>query len=604
MSVKARLLFFAIGVISLISSFALLNGEQYFSAIFLLLAVLLPFASMILLALAYSVDDSKDYRTDKKMRLGVALSLICALIIIAETGFVLYNEFYNLGNAVAYLWKPAVTDIGLAIATSLAAYWISMASKSMRNAKLYIFIAVCAIIIAAAATGVKYLSTFTAAKPAGTDELALDYYSARLFLNGSNPYTSSMIPAFSSARTLPTLYLNGTYQNSYIYPALAFLPMLPLAALFDSYSAFLIAAFAISIAIVVAVLAFLFRSGGFSRLILLPAFAIALALYWQTPWSLAKYVLMAALLLAYALRRSALLYPVLLGIAASVHQIAFFVVPFFLVLTLREQGAGRMLSAAIGAAIVFLLINAYFIATTGTQIFRSIIGTGNIWLQPRGTTIMQFLIAFYPVNYGYAAGVVLMAYVAMLAAFYVYKKAMLLMCLAVPAMFMFSSSSSVTYVIPFMPLLLYMMLEHKTEHEGAEPAAKRSGMYAVALAVVFLALFLSLTLYSHTDYLRQHPVNLLNASLSYGPGIFGTVPVSMTLVVQNNMSTEQNLTIYLVTVRPFSSSVLVHTPNLILQPGLTYRLTANLTPYRLLGSAKVKVFVSADHYMSQMRLLP
>jgi len=67
----------------------------------------------------------------------------------------------------------------------------------------------------------------------GTDAIAFNHYAAELVLEGKNPYSHSMNPAFSRfhmANRLHTLTATGQAVTTLSYPALAFEPYLPLAA--------------------------------------------------------------------------------------------------------------------------------------------------------------------------------------------------------------------------------------------------------------------------------------------------------------------------------------------------------------------------------------
>lgn len=73
-----------------------------------------------------------------------------------------------------------------------------------------------------------------AASSYGTDEAAFNQYAAGLLLHGVDPYTRSMVPAlshFSVPDGARTYLVTGKLVGSYSYPALSFLPLVPLLAL-------------------------------------------------------------------------------------------------------------------------------------------------------------------------------------------------------------------------------------------------------------------------------------------------------------------------------------------------------------------------------------
>ncbi len=210
----------------------------------------------------------------------------------------------------------------------------------------------------------------------GTDEIAFDQYAAQLLVHGADPYTRSMAPAFALFHVQPdgyTFRLNGAQVTSLSYPALSFL----------LYAPFLAAGLSAQVAVGLNVVAW--AAAAVVLFCLLPRHLRPMAI---VVTSLSVYIayavggvtiaLFAPLLAgaAYQWHRVDLTgwrrwrSPVLLGLALSVNQVPWFVLPFVLVGVAIEgtrTGGRRLgrqaLSVYLGGVFVaFLLPNVPFIA--------------------------------------------------------------------------------------------------------------------------------------------------------------------------------------------------------------------------------------------------
>ncbi len=183
----------------------------------------------------------------------------------------------------------------------------------------------------------------------GTDELAFDQYAADLLLHGMNPYTHSMLPALEKFLVPPiyhTYLLTGGEVSSFSYPALSFLAYIPAialgvhqqAAVFTDLAAWA-AAFLILWKLLPAglgwvsalMLGFLtyvnYVVGGVTDALFLPFVLLAL-------WRWDRF--------HDPEERSAArwLSPIALGLAVSVKQTPWFIVPFLLI-GLAQEGRAR-----------------------------------------------------------------------------------------------------------------------------------------------------------------------------------------------------------------------------------------------------------------------
>jgi uncharacterized membrane protein len=182
-----------------------------------------------------------------------------------------------------------------------------------------------------------------AAPAYGTDEIAFDQFAANLALHGHNPYLHSMAPSFSAFHVSPngyTFHLNGTPVTALSYPALAFLLYLPLMALgVHSQLAVIVNVLAwlaatvllflltprrlAPLAIVVGGLGFYvsYAVGGVTDALFVP-FVIIAAFQWD------RFATRPSWRYAYG--------PIALGLAMSIKQTPWFVLPLILVALWRE----------------------------------------------------------------------------------------------------------------------------------------------------------------------------------------------------------------------------------------------------------------------------
>ena len=134
----------------------------------------------------------------------------------------------------------------------------------------------------------------------------------------------------------PTVQLNGSFELAYSYPPLSFLPysFMPLLGLGNFY------VFIVIVVIVSVLVAYIvYRMSGYNTLVLVP-----LAVWLFTTYTLVgtanQYIAVSLLfLVAYLERKRPLLAGALLGLSASIIQLVWFAIPFFLVLVLRSRAA-------------------------------------------------------------------------------------------------------------------------------------------------------------------------------------------------------------------------------------------------------------------------
>lgn len=199
----------------------------------------------------------------------------------------------------------------------------------------------------------------------GTDAVLFQRYAAQLLLQGENPYTHSMAPAFSAYEFLDqyvTYRLDGTLVTSVSYPALSFLTFLPQVALGVPN----INATTVSVFLLVAGY-LLYASDGPLRLAVLPVLFVNPSIVNFSSNGAFDVIWMAFLLGAvhYHVADAHLRCGVALGLACAVKQIPWVVLPFLGITLLsrwRTSGAfGPVVRWVVGVLTGFLVPNLPFL---------------------------------------------------------------------------------------------------------------------------------------------------------------------------------------------------------------------------------------------------
>ncbi len=254
--------------------------------------------------------------------------------------------------------------------------WSSAAGPSRRLQALILatIVASIGVSVAAQGSGIHY----------GTDELAFGQYAATLVLRGVNPFTHSLAPSlalYHVPASFLTHYLNGSTITTSTYPAGSFLVYLPALAIGLGTQASIATDVVFWIVSMILMWALLPRSvswlaalflassvyisyaiGGVTDSLYLP-FAILALWRWDrfgdmTERTIARWI-----------------GPIALGVAMSVKQTPWFLLPFLLVgvaFEARAQGRSWLRSSALYLAIcagVFVVINAPWIIASPSAWF-------------------------------------------------------------------------------------------------------------------------------------------------------------------------------------------------------------------------------------------
>ena len=203
--------------------------------------------------------------------------------------------------------------------------------------------------------------------------------SGELIRRGENPYTWDFAGAFDLYRTAPlasTPRLDGSIKGPYNYPALAFLLSAPLQAVG------LPGTFMVLVTAQIAVLLLLYFAAprAIQPVILFPIFAgfdfVGLSLIGVLD------ILWAAFLVAMVVVwKKPTLRAILFGLAVSVKQIPWLVVPFLILRIWRDEEtdspASRVGKFAGISALTFIAVNGFFIMSDANAYLRGV--TGPLW---------------------------------------------------------------------------------------------------------------------------------------------------------------------------------------------------------------------------------
>jgi uncharacterized membrane protein len=590
---KEILLFFAI--IDLGFSYFAFTGAQYFSQLYMLLIFLLPLISAMIF-----IFTSTDYFGSGKFRNYITVAFTAASILLIYLNAVFDHPApYVFNTALYVLWLLSVAS-----AISVAGiYLIGRIMKSLeKRPKKFIYAVVILLLVLTASAA--YLSQYGFGNTDWNhvDELAYNYYSSYLFLHGLNPYTQSMKPVLDSRSTIPIPFmLNGTYDYTYYYPALSFLAYIPITAIGVTN----LLSFIVVLTFLSVVSAFeVYYKSGFNKLVLFPL-AAWLGSSFFLSFSTNAYLAVSALLLfAYTYRNKIAVSGILTGLAASATQLAWFALPFFFLLTARKHGTKKMAKQIAFSFAAFIAINGYFIIISPSATlnsFFSLFFTNR--LQFAGINIIQFLLAFYPVSYGYSALISAISLMAMMFLFYFYgKSARTLLAVAPAFIFFLSWRNFAVYGLAYIPLLI-MILYTSNESEKKEADKLKSKKPAVVVLGLVVLIAITAAVYLHEDYANSDlvrinsmmPIIYVSQSGQYS---LGGVLANLT----NNGNVSENVSFYLLSRSPDGWTSIAGSTMPPLKPGTTSDYIINYNQPMINNSTHLFLFVSSRDYITNSEL--
>ena len=583
--------FLTVGIADLSLSYLLFTSQQYFSLLAMVCILALTAIGFAIMLLLHCCEpDAKVHR--EAMTMLTVLSLISAAIVV-----------YEIVYGLAYVSLPpnsSIYIILLAVAILVFSIGLYLVRKTVGSGKTYKSYALtfASLIIISILIYLMLAYKIHAAQWKGTDEMVFNYYASYLLLHGTNPYAAMMMPALTTYQLTPTYGLDGRCECSYDYPALGFLllTLLPL-----STQNFLHVLVLVALMLVVFVAFLLYRKSGNDGYALLPITAWFAAVFYFYPDALTGLIAVSLLLLlAYIYRSRTVLCSILLGLAVSTHPLAWFVVPFFFVMILRSSGKGAALKSVLITIAIFAIVNGYFIAISPYKTVGNILSLFFVKLQFSGPSLIQLLVAFFPVAYWSLTLTMAVAFVLSLALFYLYTDTLRpLLAVAPMAVLFLSWRNMPAYAYVFIPLLIAV---YYTEKDGIKDIMKDKRMIA-CLAVPAMIFVACALLYAHMAYVQSDLLKVVSAGYAVETNAAtGTSVISnMTLSLMNNAGTSENIVFYFMSRDPDMNFYTIDNEAEILPSGSNYTYVFPIQSLRLLpGKTDLHMFVLSNDYIASV----
>ncbi len=544
--------FLLMGIAGLLLSSFLYTNQQYFSFAAMLSIFLIMVLGFVTMLLSYHYESNAGSKWNRTSLAIFALLFLVSIVLVSyEASYDLEyvalssGEFYNAAIAVMatlafvaglYLISIAYRSQAEKVAKSRNRYW--------RYALVIVLLLTLSVLLYLAQAYIARTKSWM-----GTDEFAFDYYASRLFVKGVNPYNTSnyntsMMPILNAFGLNPPLELNGTCECTYDYPALSF--VLPSIASFGTYPYnFMLA----DMILVIFVSFLLFKSTKWNAYAMLPISAWFFASFYITNASLDKYIAASLfLVLAYIYKARVLRSGIFLGLAASTHQISWFAIPFFYVLTLRESGKRAAAKSLLATAGVFLIANGYFIFLSPQKTISNMLSLFLIKLQFSGPALMELLVTFFPVTYWALTLVMMIVFVSAILLFYLYTRSLKLMLAAVPSTIFALSWRNTGYFSAFIPLIIAVYYSERGSLKDLLPN-KRQMAYVLVLTVVLAAIVLA---YAHSTYISSKILQIVHVyvpvNVNKKTGI-ATLPYII-VNVSNNANKSEAVLFYVISRSP------------------------------------------------------
>lgn len=297
----------------------------------------------------------------------------------------------------------------------------------------------------------------------------------------------------------------------------------------------------------------------------------------------------------------------LLGLAACTSQLAWFILPFFYVLALKETKAAtttRMIGISL---LVFLLVNSYYMLAAPKAFFDSVFGLfGLQTLAPYGSNMMQFSTAFYQLPYWYATLASALAIVFLLALFHAYGSSLKpLLAVATMAVFMFSWRNLGEYGIAVLPLAIaiYYCPNRLDRHDADILKSKMPIMYGIALLLLILV---PAAVYAHGAFSSRRYIGVgsimprLSVGYSQSGPAFGLLGLNVS--VANGQQVAKNVSLFIVSRSPNTASYLLGKNFHELGPYQNYTYEFNYTLPVVNNNTRLFLTIFTSNYIVSKRL--
>lgn len=204
-----------------------------------------------------------------------------------------------------------------------------------------------------------------------TDGIAFHHYAAELLLEGKNPYTHNMLNSlikYRMSKDTVSFLQNGRIETKMTYPAGSFLSLIPFLFLgFNDIRLF----YALCL---IGITAYIYYYADKKISLFIPLALLSNTLFIDfTSFGLPDPLWALFVLLAWTQRKHFWRSSILFGLAVATKQVAWFILPFYLIGSLREDGFPKALRRLEVIGGTFLAINLPFIILSPYMWLRSIL---------------------------------------------------------------------------------------------------------------------------------------------------------------------------------------------------------------------------------------
>jgi hypothetical protein len=516
------------------SSMYILDYLYTYGAIFGMISIILFFSYAF-----YYLHD-KDSKTKGKHT--KIFYIIFALILL---NFILIFVFSGLAsNAVlsyesSTLYAIVVNAIFIAVIGTvffIGAYLVRSKKNKKSTRFGYFLMGIAVVLIFAyflSGLAIKYYKI--------DDEFFIAVKEVGYLLHGTNPYQQSLAQElyYNSSSTGFSLTTNNqiigilNYPALYLFSYLPFYPIAPTIYNIEHYIAPIQSAVFFTLLLFTIALVIDKKS---LKSPLLPLF-LFLAFFSVNIASLTSYLMLALLVLAYA--KTGTKYSWLLfGLCIAMQELLWVPILLLILYTFKNYGYKKGVYDILGALVVFLILNSYFIALSPAAFSNALFNPIQKLLIPSGDSPVSFLLIS---NYGMLLnGYTLIFGISIISValmyFYLNQKVLIALFSMVPIFLLAHTLSA--YFTFFTTFLIITMLIPEQKTKANAKVKSKYGLPALAIAVVLLIILVYVVYNSHIQYSNQFDIHTSNQSLYYNPALNETIyqsKLSYTNVSQNNL---------------------------------------------------------------------
>ncbi len=498
------------------ASYTIMKYGQLSILVLSFLAILT--ASYLVFAFIFIVN----FREKKQHnRFAVWKNVFFALFIVALAGSIFSDAAMTSGMIGGILWwfvnlgTQFVFFLMVFFAFFFSAFFIKVAKNNLLG---MLFAALGIVILWAFFASGNISSGFRV-----NDETLLSMASVNASLNGINLYTFSLFNYFYSlsGKIGLTLLTTNNIASVMDYPALYFLSYLPFYAIsriFPWLGASLSLYAVVSLVILMSIIVLSVKKEYLTR----PIFGLllVLAIGISDIASITTYLMLALLILAY-IKIDKEYVGVIIGIGAAIQQEIWIPLLLLLVYSANNYGYRKGARDMFIAAVVFLLINGYFILQNPIAFVHQVLlpASGPIFPNSWAAFGYPILISYgVPLSYfAILSGLVLLGLIVIFV--YFNEKRLIGLFSLIPLLFL-QRGIFVYYAFFILFMVLTLFLE-----EGAprKPILKKKFLpsrwkFATALGMVLFVILITLYL-EHQVYLQNFNLTILNQSLGFSSAL-------------------------------------------------------------------------------------